>query len=507
MPRKSPRTASTTYRRRRLTWDDAESRDLNRDHDDDQPKLSESAIANQTDTYRLVTPSPRGASNRVENNESPQKRPPRRKQLFSKKKTVRKKSASTAVKSSRRVSKRLSQTDGNWGSSSAGSSSVSERKGYKRRVSRKRSLKVGSKDAVSKQNARRTITSGNSLATFFSFQKSVKKSDSSTQKAVKNSDSSSIVSTISKSDCRKESQGQSSTSIAKNNESNNFSKSRPASLPNALTKEEEEFELIEMNSIASDDILDEVSTEKNKKPITPELISLLTSRTKNRSKRTRARSTLEILDDFKNNKKQLQGARARLPRACKSSKEIVWEEETDEETDPEINDDNDSNWTASKVISKRDDIRSERDSRKELIATYGSPTKAFTATDVSPPATTLKPRRRRGRPSKKKFAASTDRDANSKPTTTKDMVRNVRGKTSTPDSQDQESVHSRRKRRRRLLYDSNHFDASNSVLPPRTRSLATNYHQGKVRSNRRKKRVGSRHVNMGPRLRIPHREQ
>ncbi len=451
MPRKSPRTASSTYRRRRLTWDDEESRGLNRDHDDDQSKFSELATANQTDSARLVTPSPRGASNRVDNNESPRKRPPRRKQLFSKKKTVRKKSASTAVKSRRRVSKRLSQTDENGGSLSAGSSSVSERKGYKRSSSRKRSLKAGSKDAVSKQNARRTITPGDSLATFFSFQKSVKKSDSSTQKAVKNSDSSTIISTVSKSDCRKESQGQSSTSIAKNNESNNFSKSRPLSQPNAFTKEEKEFELVEKNSIASDDIEYEVSIEKKKKPITPELISLLTSRTKKRSKRTRARSTLEILDAFKRNKKHLQGTRARLPRACKSSTEIIWEEETDEESEPEINDDNDSDWTTSIVPSKRDDLRSEKDSMKEVIATNGSPTKAFT-------------RRRRGRPPKNKFAASTDRNTNSNSTTTKGMVENVRGKTSTPGSQEQESVHSRRKQRRRL--DSNDFDASNSGVPP-----------------------------------------
>jgi len=377
MPRKSKRTASTTYRRRRLTWDDTESLALNNSDDDDQPKGSKLPIAVKAGSGRLVTPSPQGVSplNRLGKDKSAQKRPPRRKRLFAKK-TLKKKSTLTKGRTKRQLSltsdkgkeTRPSKTDGVGGSSSAENLIVSETKGYKRVASRKRSLHVGSKDIALKQNpTKRNISSGDSLATFLSFKNTVKSSKGS--------------------------------SMAKSNRRSNLSNLRSSSLQNKNkpTTEDRDSELVEKNCIASDDR--EIPNEKEKRPISPELIPLLTSRTRRKTRRTKARSTLEILNEFKKNRKQLQSQRCRrtrLPRSCKSSKESVWKEDTEEEEDEsKTNVDDDSDWTASNISVEKNLQGSEEDPTKKITVTDGSCIiDSSTDTEVSLPAITLNPRTR-----------------------------------------------------------------------------------------------------------------
>ncbi len=364
MPRKSQRTASTAYRRRRLTWDDTERLALNRSDDDDKPRVSEQYTTTKAGSGRLITPSPQGVPtlNRLEKNKSAQKRSPRRKRLFPKQ-TLREKTTSTKLRSRRQVPSgsekseekaRYSKTYGVGGSSSAGSFVVSERKAYKRGVSRKRSLNAGSKDIPPKQSSRRNISSGDSLATFLSF-----------KNPLKSPDSSKIVS----------------------------------SLRNKSTTVGRESESVEENIIASDDS----QGDNEKKKISPELISLLTSRTRRTPRRTKARSALEILNEFKKNRKQLQpkqGTRTSLPRACKSSKDSVWEKDTDEEEESKNNADNDSDWTSSNISIEKIIQRSDEGSTKELTAADGSfPNDSAIETGVSVPATTLKPNTRQSKKS------------------------------------------------------------------------------------------------------------
>jgi hypothetical protein len=411
MPRKSRRTATTTYRRKQLMWDDVESSDVNRNHGN-YSILSKVASVAKTISDRLVTPSPRVVStaNTSEKNESPQKISPQRKQLFAKKKSSKRKPISSAIAPVRVsvLSEKLSTSSPKrlfpGASSSAkhnADTNITPRTGSKGMVPKKRSFDMATKGGASKERLgkrhRKKFTSGDSLATFISIKKTLPSARNNTVCTIND-----------KSDRRKGSQrypiGTTTKGEVLNETSKRFYNSRNYFSATKKTSQHGDVEMIEKNCISSIDKDNKMVIMKNKKSVPAELISLLASRTRKRNKRIIARSTIEILAEFNKNKKELklkEASRASLPRACKNSKkfglkECVTDEDTDGESEQENKNDNDNNdRTTNKTVLQMNDPSREEESRKESTATVRSSTKeTFASTTVSPLTSTLKPRPR-----------------------------------------------------------------------------------------------------------------
>ena len=100
MPRKSPRTATKTYRRKQLMWDEAS--DVNHIHDDSLIFPSTASVAKKSNDSCLVTPSPIPfpLSDTVKENEMSQNKVLARKQLFSKNEKTKSRSSVAASKGS-----------------------------------------------------------------------------------------------------------------------------------------------------------------------------------------------------------------------------------------------------------------------------------------------------------------------------------------------------------------------------------------------------------------------
>ena len=413
MPRKSRRTASTTYRRKQLMWDDTKSSDVNCNHDN-YSVLSKVANVAKATSDRMVTPSPGvvSASNTTsEKNESLRKTPSRRKQLFTKKKSSKGKPISTTVTPGRVsvVSEKPSTSSPKRlfpGASSSpkhkASTNITPRKGPKGMVPKKRSFDIAKKGVKPKRNLgrrhRRKFSSGDSLATMVSIKKTVPSARNNTVCTIND-----------KSDRRKGSKRYLTGTTTKDKvlveTSKRFYNSRNASSSTRKTSQHDDVEVIEKNCISSIDKDNKKVIMKNKKSVPAELISLLASSTRRRRKKIIARSTIEILADFNKNKKELklrEASRPSLPRACKNSKkfgfqEYVTDEDTDGGLEQENKDDSDNDdRTTNKTVLQMNDPSTEEESRKESTATVRSPTKeTFTSTTVSPLTSTLKPRARK----------------------------------------------------------------------------------------------------------------
>lgn len=404
MPRKSTRTASTTYRCRQLTWDDTESCNLNL-HNEKYPKSSKLISIAKT-----VTPSPSvfPVSNTDEKDESLRERSSRRKQLFTEKKASRIKPAATPRQVSSRTKtsptsapKRLFsplQTD-DCGASSAGHSitNATHRKGYKGRVPKRRSLGATAKVVALKRKSgryhKRKFTSGDSLATLVS---------------LPSAGGTSVVATKT-TDRRKGLRRHSIRSTTKGKLVDGKRKvfSNPQTISRAIksTDRQDDFESTEKRCTRSVEGYKKTTVGKKKKPISSELISLLvaTAPANRRVKRTRSRSTKEILDEFNKNKKELkskQGTRTSLPRACKSSKQKRFVDEDTDEGSENTSGNDDDDWTLNNAMLQLKNPPRAAVAKNETTVPFRSSTsEAGAGTNLSLPSTTLKPRPRGRLPS------------------------------------------------------------------------------------------------------------
>ena len=343
MPRKSLRSSSTTYRRRKLTWDDTESCTVNHD-EESSTNISKLERTNVKKTRgRLVTPSPKtiSASDGVDTNESKQKRATRGKQLFKKKRTLR--TSAKTTNSRNKESRRRSSRKG----------SLKEKDATKVLASKRKSIRY----------KERNFSAGDSLATFLSSKTASKGCDSS------------VITASSLSNLRKQLRRRRIDTTASDEETESMRMPQTSSPPTTVTTQEGDLDSVETEG--------EQSKQRNKKnkPVPTELVSLLTASARKRGRRRiRARSTLEILDEFKKHREvESRKARRSLPRACKSSTKSILDEDTDEESEFEGDNKNDGDWT--------DDNTPTNDS---------SDKKNASVQHIFPPRTNLRLRPRKG---------------------------------------------------------------------------------------------------------------
>ncbi len=341
MPRKSLRTLTTTYRRRQLRWDDAESCSVNQGNERKQNVSRVETVNVKKTRGRLVTPSPKAisTSGEVHKNKSKKNQATRGKRLF-REKTAQKKRSGTAL-SRKRESVRSSLRKG----------SLKEKDPLKVVASKRKSIRY----------QKRRFSAGDSLATFLSL-----------KPASKNSDDSTVISKLSKSNPPKRSERRRIDTPENNEKSKSICIPQTSSPPTTITTQEED--------IGSDENEEIQPLNKKQRPIPTELISLLTASTKKRGRRRiRARSTLEILDEFKKNKMASESGkatRASLPRACKSSTKSILEEDSDGDSESGIEKNNDGDWT--------DDNTPTNDKKCSAVK------------NISPPKTRLRLRPRKG---------------------------------------------------------------------------------------------------------------
>jgi hypothetical protein len=402
MPRKSPRTTTTTYRRQQLTWDDTESCSVNHNHDKGLILLNSATVAKMT-SDRFVSPSPGflSTSTTVGKDEPSQKLSSGRELLFTEKGRSRRKPLSNTITPGRssKVTKKLSTsspkrlfspswTEGLKASSTAGHTQT---KVYNLRVPKNASLDVGDKVVASKtkseRHRKRHFTSSDSLATFIHFEKTLPSVRNNTVCTVfKNDHLKGLKRNPSGTTTRKKSLIKKSKRVKV--PQNNF----PAT---KRTRQHDDFEMIENDNTADIDRNNKMKSEKEKS-IPAELISLLASSTRKSRKKTRARSTIEILDDYRKRK----GTRASLPRACKNAKAPRFKgrlpaENSDGETEQDSGNESDTDDDLN-TKNKIECQSSEEMSRKEVAAMIGTSTNATSAgATTSPVKTTLKPRSRK----------------------------------------------------------------------------------------------------------------
>ena len=395
MPRKSTRTASTTYRRNHLMWVDLESLSVNRSYDDIKcaPKAGNPT---QSIGGRFVTPSPTFMI--AKKKESPQKRSPRT-NLFSpaKKRSKRRRDSTTIVcestfaqseKLSTKVQKQLFAR--NVGVDASCATRKVDANFSSRRVPKNTSLPVATKSIKSGIDVRGKNHAGDSLASLSFFENIIpaKKTNSLWNKN-------------DEFDCRNrphvhpsygEKEGVS------NEQRKTITKSQLSIRKNRKASQIGYGETAKKDCTISCDEDKKTVIEKSEKRISDELVSLLALPSKKNKKKTRTRSTIEILDEFKKELKLKHGRRAILPRACKSTsegrfREITSDEGTDGETDEDKNEHHDDESTKNKTVSKINKHFRDEESTWECSSIIRSPTNAILlGTNNSPLPNTLKTR-------------------------------------------------------------------------------------------------------------------